>query len=416
MGVQSTFFNIDAIPARVFTSTKNIASKSHAAVFVQYVDGGAFTIVNQSDWELINNSVVFSENVTGFSLEVRVADSPDELDLSPSDIAIVSSIYAEVVIVSGIESDVSTVAGIATEVTKVAAVDSDIAIVAPNINSVNTVSTNINDVNTVSSNINDVVTVSTNIVDIVSVATNIDGVLAAESHSATAKEYATNPEDDTVYDWFNGVETSDYSAYHWSKKAEAWAATTNLPTLVFGDGGKGILVKSDLSGYETANVYHEGGIQFDSSANLRIQNAMPTIAFEDTDDVTYGRMYLSGAYLILEGGADGHILMRGYLGSDITDIQARIGGVTRTILHDGNVTIAYTKTTGTLTSGQSLALTAPTGYSFCDLSGRSDDDSGQEAGIEVTSISTDGKSVTITNSLAGGGSTYTVVWCAITFA
>jgi len=186
MGVQSTFFDIGTIPARTFASSKTIASKSHVAVFIQSAPAGSYVIVNSTQWELINNSVVFPDNVIGNGLEVRVADSPDELETSPSDISIVASIATEVSTVSGIASSVSKVAPISTDVTKVAAVDLDVAAISPYINDVHSTGQNIVDVSAVATDIADVVTCSNNIAAI------IDAPNQAASASSSASSAAAS--------------------------------------------------------------------------------------------------------------------------------------------------------------------------------------------------------------------------------
>lgn len=123
MAIQSSFYTGTALTTRTFPSTKHIATKQHMAVWIQETVGDAWVQMDFALYQLINNSCVLNSllNVVTYKqLEVRVADSTDELIQSPSDISIVASIATEVTIVAGIEDDVVTVAGIEASVVQVA--------------------------------------------------------------------------------------------------------------------------------------------------------------------------------------------------------------------------------------------------------------------------------------------------------
>lgn len=114
MAIQSTFYTGTALETRTFPSTKHIATKQHMAVWRQEV-ASPFTWVQMdiTEYQLITNACVLNTllSTTLYSdLEVRVADAPDELVSSPSDITIVAGIEAEIVIVAGIADEVVTVA------------------------------------------------------------------------------------------------------------------------------------------------------------------------------------------------------------------------------------------------------------------------------------------------------------------
>ncbi len=90
MAIQSEIYNADG-STRTYVSTKHIASKLHVRVFVLNEEGGDWTIKSQSEYELINNSIVFDNAYDGYQIEVRVADDEDELGTDISDISLVAS-------------------------------------------------------------------------------------------------------------------------------------------------------------------------------------------------------------------------------------------------------------------------------------------------------------------------------------
>lgn len=109
MATQSTPYDITSGDNRFFASTKPIASKSHVAVWLS-LDGITYSEVTQNDYELINDTIVFASAPTGNKIELRVADTPDELLDSPTDISIVA----------GISDDVTTTANISEEIIAIA--------------------------------------------------------------------------------------------------------------------------------------------------------------------------------------------------------------------------------------------------------------------------------------------------------
>jgi len=170
MATQSTFYDLEVTDIRFFLSTKPIASKSHVAVWIKG-DDDVYRIANESEYELINDNIVFPTTPSGKAIEIRVGDDPSDLVSAPTDIAIVSAIANEIVIVAD----------------------------------------SVQDVITVSENISQVTIVSTNMTELLVISTNIDQVLLS-------KEYAVTPEDVAI----TGNPT-DFSSLHYSKKAEASA-------------------------------------------------------------------------------------------------------------------------------------------------------------------------------------------------
>jgi len=109
MGIQSQFFLADG-STRTFTSTKPIINKNHVRVFLQETTEAEWEVKPQASYENVNNSIVFDEAYSGYKIEVRVADTEDELEDSPTNIGIVADISEEVTIVSGVSEEVRVVA------------------------------------------------------------------------------------------------------------------------------------------------------------------------------------------------------------------------------------------------------------------------------------------------------------------
>ena len=135
MAIQSEIFST-SYGVRSFASTKHIATKQHMAVWLQRTSDSVWVQLSQTNYELINNSAVLTTApiaTTYSQVEIRVADEPDELGSSQSEISIVAGLYDEIVALNGIKNDITTVAGNTTNVTTV----------SNNIVNINSVATNI---------------------------------------------------------------------------------------------------------------------------------------------------------------------------------------------------------------------------------------------------------------------------------
>ena len=178
MAVQSSFYIPDG-STRTFPSTKHIASRQHAGVYLQQSSNDVWIIANTSLYELVNNAIVFDvavDNIIYKKIEIRVADTADELEDSPSDIALVAGSIANVNTVAGSIINVNNVGSSINAVNNVSANTDNVNIVAGNIANVNAVGTNILDVNAVVDNMSDVNTIADNVVDVNTVASNITDV------------------------------------------------------------------------------------------------------------------------------------------------------------------------------------------------------------------------------------------------
>lgn len=111
MAIQSSFYVPDG-STRTFPSTKHIASKQHMAVWYRRISDGVWVVQNVTSYDLINNTAVLVEapDVALYdNIEIRVADTYDELTDSPSEISIVAAIATEIVNVSDNMAEVKLV-------------------------------------------------------------------------------------------------------------------------------------------------------------------------------------------------------------------------------------------------------------------------------------------------------------------
>jgi len=207
MAAQSTINPINN--SLTYPSTKTIATKQHMAVWVYDPNAPAeppffgWTQLKIDAFDLVNNAAVINDNVVllGYTLiEVRVADNPNELELSPSVLAILATIAKEIVIVACSAYEVK--------------------ICADNIEGINACSDNIIDIAVCADHIDEIIDAPTQ-------AHNAQlSAWIAEAEAMTSDSYATQPEDELVIEYIsNGDGTftqnplsNTYSSFHYLKK------------------------------------------------------------------------------------------------------------------------------------------------------------------------------------------------------
>jgi hypothetical protein len=88
MAVQFQHFQLEN-GVKQFPSTKYIPTKSHCAVWLRLAETVSWGQLDRSKFQLINNSAVLNEDVGSEYdlLELRVADTPDELGYGESEIS-----------------------------------------------------------------------------------------------------------------------------------------------------------------------------------------------------------------------------------------------------------------------------------------------------------------------------------------
>ena len=130
MAVQSNIWEVSS--TKTYHATKPIPTKQHMAVWARLIDDGQIPTdelwvqVSVEQYDLISNSAVISEDFDLLfytHLEIRVADTPDEITTTPAPIAVIAPIVDEIVIVADIVDEVIIVADIATEVVVVAGME-----------------------------------------------------------------------------------------------------------------------------------------------------------------------------------------------------------------------------------------------------------------------------------------------------
>lgn len=223
---------------RVFPIPSYIISQDYVRM---EIDG--ILVSNRREWDVVNNSIVFvTAPLAGLILDVQIASDSESLgELGMiSNVDILAQNITNVNKVANIELDVTKVANIDTDITKVANIDSDVTKVA-NIDTGVTKVANIDldvtkvanidsDVSIVSGINTKVTTVADNILDVQNAEENAiiakEEAWKAEAERLTAKSYATEPENDYVKIYtsnndgtFTVTDTTDYSSYHWEKKA-----------------------------------------------------------------------------------------------------------------------------------------------------------------------------------------------------
>lgn len=150
--ITSQYFNITS-DASIFASNRHISNKQHCAVWVKSLTN-VWSQIPYNDFDLVNNSIILDTALlsTIYSqVELRVADSQEELGTPVTDISTTASIRDKVIVV------------------------------ADNIDSITTVSENIVNLNNIADNIVKAGVVADNIVDVNNVADNIVSVSSLAS-------------------------------------------------------------------------------------------------------------------------------------------------------------------------------------------------------------------------------------------
>ena len=198
MAVQSSFYLVDG-STRTFPSTKHIATKQHCAIYLKDKVSLLWSVASVDTYSLINNSIVFDiapASATYSDIEVRVADTQDELVNLPSDIAIVASNIANVNLVGQSIDDVNIIGDNIDALLVIPANLTSINTVSSNITNVNIIGNNTANINTVASDLlepaSEINTVATNIANVNTVGINIANVNTVASNTVNINAVATN--------------------------------------------------------------------------------------------------------------------------------------------------------------------------------------------------------------------------------
>ena len=191
MAIQAEIFST-SFGVRSFSSTKHIATKQHMAVWLKRVSDNEWTQLSVNKFELINNSAVLTEAPSASlysQVEIRVADEPDELGASQSDIALVASvsnklenIYDDLPAIenlNNISSEILNVNGFRAEIENVSNISPDILVVSDGWVDVQRVSVGMPNINKVANDLaipseSNIITVANDISNVNTVANAIN--------------------------------------------------------------------------------------------------------------------------------------------------------------------------------------------------------------------------------------------------
>lgn len=265
--VADKIFDLSISSQLVYQSDIPIKGKTFVKVFIDRVGEGTWEVIDGNNYQLINDSLVFTERPTGSLLIMQVATTPSELQQTPTDISLLLTIKEEIktlvaslgyiVVVSDSISNVNLVAGsiynvntVASNITDVINVSDNIPListvnddmpsviivandidkvvsVANSISDVSIVAGSIANVNLVAGSISNVNTVASNMAGLNEIVTNMDEILEADTNAQLASDsallaqkWASNPEDVPVT-----TIPDKFSALHWAEKAREWAMT-----------------------------------------------------------------------------------------------------------------------------------------------------------------------------------------------
>jgi hypothetical protein len=198
MAIQSSLYTTDGT-TRTYPSTKHIATKQHCSVFAKRVVDSAWEILNINLYSLVNNSIIFEDALLTYlysNIEIRVADTQDELSTSPSDLSIVASNMDDIILIANDINNIDTVAQNIGSVSTVSGSVANVNTVASSISNVNTVGGSIVNVNAVALNAANINVVASDLLEPVSeidtVATSIANVNAVGSAITNVNTVATN--------------------------------------------------------------------------------------------------------------------------------------------------------------------------------------------------------------------------------
>ena len=266
-------FNINLNPSKLFVSDYPIKSKAFCRVFIDSIGEGTWSVIADTAYDVINDTVVFATIPTGKYLVIQVATTPAELTQAPTDSTAILTIKNEIKTAGSNASSIITVSdniesikSVKTSLADVTVVKNNIGnvnIVADNIDNVNTValnttninlvknnttnintvagnntnisvvSSNIDNVNTVAGNNTNINIVKDNVNNMTTVVNNITAIQNAQANSSVATTKAQEASDSATtasnsvtkaYQWAENplnveVEGGKYSAKHWANKA-----------------------------------------------------------------------------------------------------------------------------------------------------------------------------------------------------
>jgi len=218
MAMQNQLYGIDGTTVS-FLQSKYIASKQHCKVSGQRKSDLGWEVINVNNYDVVTQSIRMATPLLPseyVQMEIRVADTQDELGDSVTDIGIVAGIANEVTIVAGLETEIE-------------------AITSEPLNS--------------------------------AILGAEAEAMKAQAEAMTAESYATQPYSEYVKEYhYDGTSivytlTGKYSALHYSVKTEAYGISMDVREYVatagqtdFGILHKGNSITVALNGFTLTNL------------------------------------------------------------------------------------------------------------------------------------------------------------------
>ena len=233
--ITSQYFNITS-DASIFASNRHISNKQHCSVWVKSLTN-VWSQIPYNDFDLVNNSIILDTALlsTIYSqVELRVADSQEELGTPVTDISTTASIRDEVIVVADNIDSITTVSDNITNLNNIADNIVKAGVVADNMNSIVMVADDLTNINIVSSNKTNIDIAASNITEIQNASTNASVAItkaleasssatSAYNSSVSAANSSTNASNSEIKasKWADNnynveVENGKYSAKHWA--------------------------------------------------------------------------------------------------------------------------------------------------------------------------------------------------------
>ena len=185
-------FSINLNPSKLFASDYPIKSKAYCRVFIDSIGEGTWSVIADTAYDVINDTVVFATIPIGKYLVIQVATTPAELTQTPTESTTILTIKNEIKTVSSNASSIITVSDNIESIKSVKTSLADVTVVKNNIGNVNIVADNIDNVNTVALNTTNINLVKNNTTNINTVAGNNTNISVVSSNIDNVNTVAGN--------------------------------------------------------------------------------------------------------------------------------------------------------------------------------------------------------------------------------
>jgi hypothetical protein len=234
-------FNIVEGGSRLFPSDIPIKGKLYIRVFKDVQGQGDWDIVDESEYIVANDTVVFSVEPKGKYLVIQVSTTPSELTQTPTENTMILAIQDEIVSTALIAGSIVVVGDNISQVVDVSDNMPQVVDVGDNISQVVDVGDNIEDLKNISLKLVEIKNISDNLSYILQTQGWAEGAENASVNASQSEQNASQSEqnasqseqnasqsEQNAYKWANEsfnveVEHGKYSSYHWSEIAKGVA-------------------------------------------------------------------------------------------------------------------------------------------------------------------------------------------------